>query len=58
MKFDLKNVTEALSDACQLPRDIDPFSKKVANAIKVQEIDVNFEVLQYHQEFGFEYLGS
>lgn len=58
MKFDLKNAGEALTEACYLPRDIDPFSKKVANAIKVELIDINFEVLQYKQEFGFEYLGS
>jgi len=57
MKFDLNNLEGALEDV-PMSRDTDPYSSKVQEKIKIRDVDVNFEVLQYNQEYGFEYLGS
>ena len=59
MKFDLTGVDDVFEQVTT-PNEpgINPFDEKIINKFNVQKSDVTFEVLQYNQEFGYEYLGS
>lgn len=37
---------------------IDPFDEKIIARLNTAKSNIQFEVLQYNQEFGYEYLGS
>lgn len=59
MKFDLNNMERVIADIYMKNNpDINPFDDKIMNKLDTQASEVGFEVLQYNQEFGYEYLGS
>ena len=59
MKFDLLYAERALEELniASTPA-VDPFDPKLQAKIQYKKTDIGFEVLQYTQEYGFEYLGN
>ena len=58
MKFDLAGMDRALEDVSVSGPAVDPFDEGLQKQIYTKKIEITFEVLQYNQEFGFEYLGN
>ena len=59
MKFDLVGVENVLDDVnIRTNPAIDPFDEKIISKFNTLKSNIHFEVLQYNQEFGYEYLGS
>ena len=59
MKFDIQGVDGVFADInMRSSPSIDPNDEKLISKFNTQNSEVSFEVLQYNQEFGYEYLGS
>lgn len=59
MKFNLVGTDNAIEDIEFAPNSqIDPFDENIQKKIQTKKTDIAFEVLQYEQEFGYEYLGN
>ena len=59
MKFDLVGVDRAIDEIYLPPGTIvDYDDPNVLKKLNDQKTDISFEVLQYNQVFGFEYLGN
>lgn len=57
MKFDLHDIDKVISGVtARSSPDLD--IEKLKKSFETTQSEVNFEVLQYNQEFGYEYLGN